>query len=115
METVPVFDRNNHYVGEVEVTCNLDNYETGDTYIPGAHGGLTRLPDGQYVFMLVSEYQGDYSWGDVITPAEVLWLIRNCNCEELLQQEEFKDLEFQVRNTLLVPRPGQRLPQYLIH
>jgi len=110
-EKIPVFN-GNEYVGEVEASYNLDNEE--ELYVPGAHAGLTRLPDGRYVFMLLSMYSGDYNYGEVISPAEALWLIRSDH-EELLSQDEFKDLEYQVRNSLLVPRPGQMLPGYLIH
>jgi len=113
-EMIPVFDRDNRYVCDVEIVTNLDNYDTGYTYIPGAHGGIARIQDGRYVFMLVSQWQGDYSWGDIVTPAEALWLVFDSGNEHLLRSE-FPDLEYQVRNTLLVPRPGQRLPRYLIH
>jgi len=111
-ELIPVFDGNT-FICNVEASYNLDNEE--EIYVPGAHAGLTRLPDGRYIFMVLSMYSEDYSWGDVVTPAEALFLVYDSNHEELLQQEEFKDLLFQVRNTLLVPRPGQRLPGYLIH
>ena len=116
LDPVPVFDRDNRYTGiDVEIVTNLDDFETGDDGFSGVHAGITKLPDGRYVFMRTSQWEGDTNWGDVVTPAEALWLILDRGHEELLQQEEFKDLEFQVRNTLLVPRPGQILPRYLIH
>ena len=115
LDPIPVFDRDGYIGLDVEATYNLDDFETGDAGFNGIHAGIVRIPDGRYVFMYTSQWEGDYNYGEVISPAEALWLVRSYDHEELLSQDEFKDLEYQVRNSLLVPRPGQMLPGYLIH
>jgi len=113
-EMIPIFDENNNFVTEVESNYYLDSDEYQDSGFPGIHQGLVKISDSKYAILYVSQWEGDTNWGEVISPAEALWMLFSTRNDYLLQSV-FQDLEYQVRNTLLVPRPGQCLPQYLIH
>jgi len=103
-EKISVFDKDNRVVAEVKASdgYSLDN----DGWI---YRRLTKLSDGRYVLSCISYICCDRNVGYVITPWEALTLIHEYEREELL--DEFSDLEFQVRNTLVVPRPFDIVPQ----
>jgi len=107
-EKIPVFDKDNRVVTEVNSSdgYSLDN----DGWI---YRRLTKLWDGRYALTCISYLCCDRNISYVITPAEALTLILESNNEELLEREEFSDLENEVRNTLVVPRPFDIVPQVL--
>lgn len=81
-------------VAKVEYNTNLD-YWDGNNYTCGSvgkHKGLTKLKDGRYVLIHVTQWQGERDWAEVISPQEALNEILRSNNDWLLDEPKFKSL-----------------------
>jgi len=107
-EFVPVLDKNYCHVGEVNLNAGYAISNNGWLY-----QRLTKISDGRYVLVCISYLCCDRNVAYIVTPSEALTLILESDHEELLDAEEFLDLEFQVRNSLVINKPFDIVPQVM--
>lgn len=91
---IKVYDENRGIVGVVKYNSDLDmlkgsNYQNGGI---GRHKGLTRLKNGAYVLIYGSDWQGDESYGEIISAREALNEIIDSHNFGLLTEKKFAEL-----------------------
>jgi len=104
-EFVPVLDKNYCHVGEVNLNAGYAIGNNGWLY-----QRLTRS-EGRYVLICQSFLCCDRNVAYVVTPSEALTLLIDTDNEELLDTEEFSDLENEVRNSLIVYKEFDIVPE----
>jgi len=109
MEKIPVFDRENKYVCDVDSNFS---YTLGSEY-GWLYKSIAKLPDDRYALVCISYLCCDRNVAYIITPAEALVIIHEYEREELLDREEFSDLEDRVGNTLVINKEFDIVPQLM--
>ena len=104
---VPVYknvDWQEEVIARVRYNQNLDfwdghNMTNGGT---GSHLGLTKLKDGRYVLIHGTDWQGQRSYGEIVSKKEAFQAILNSGNTDLLKGKKFEEL-----NELLKEMPQE--------
>ena len=91
---IVVYDRQGEVVATVSGNTNLDfwdghNMTCGST---GRHKGITRLRNGEYVLIHTTQWQGERSQAEIITPRQALNEILRSGNVGLLEEKRFREL-----------------------
>jgi len=93
MSKVNVLDEEGNVVARVEYNSNLDHWD-GSNWTAGSmgiHKGITKLKDGRYVLIHGSDWQGDQSYGEIISKEQAIQEIVKGNVL-LIKEKKFADL-----------------------
>jgi hypothetical protein len=100
---VPVYenvDWQEKVIARVKYNQNLDfwdghNMSNGST---GTHLGLTKLKDGRYVLIHGTDWQGQRSYGEIITKERAFQAIIRSGNNDLLKAKKFEELNEFLKN-----------------
>ena len=106
---IPVYDDDGRIVSRVNRTTNLDfwdgrNWTSGSA---GHHMGITRLKDGRYVLIYISQWQGERDSAEIVSDEEALEAILRTGHEELLDEPRFHRLRELAESTLVEEDIGE--------
>jgi hypothetical protein len=93
MSKVNVYS-NDEVIARVKYNNNLDwwngqNWTCGSI---GRHKGITKLKNGQYVLIHGSDWQGEDSYGEIISPERAIQEILKSGDEDLLDTYGLREL-----------------------
>ena len=92
---INIYDEHNNILGRVNYSTNLDfydgrNYSCGST---GLHQGLTKLKNGNYVLIHISDWQGSSHHAEIISAEQALQEVLHSGNINLLEEKKFFELK----------------------
>lgn len=92
---INIYDEKDNILGRVKYSTNLDSYD-GSNYCSGhtgRHQGLTKLKNGNYVLIHISEWQYENNHAEIISAEQALQEVLHCGDMSLLEEKRFSELK----------------------
>lgn len=89
-----VYNDDNEVIGRVNYSTNLDFYDGNDFSCgnTGCHKGLTKLINGNFVLINISDLEGTHDYAEIISIEQALQEILKSNNLQLLYEDRFSNL-----------------------